>query len=70
MAWTKVEGGFFVQDENGCKHIDIAVCSNCNGIHIPAEVANGCIGKDGVEHIHDLKKRYNRFSPVIMEREQ
>ncbi len=42
MSWQKVKQAFFVEKDGKFKHISIGVCSNCNGIHIPAEEASGC----------------------------
>jgi hypothetical protein len=61
MGWTLVKNGLFVQENGECKWIDIAVCSNCNGIHIPAQEANGCcdILANEVPTITELKERYD-----------
>ena len=43
MGWQKVKHAFFVQKKDGqLQHIDIGVCGNCGGIHIPAGEANRC----------------------------
>ena len=58
MSWIKVKGAFFVHEKDGtCRSVDIGVCKNCNGIHIPAEDANAC-EKVVYETYEELKKRY------------
>ena len=60
MSWEKIEKAFFVIKDGKCQHIDIGVCTNCNGIHIPAEEANGCDGKGTVESYEEIIKRYKK----------
>lgn len=59
MSWIKVKKAFFVEKNGKLQWIDIGVCSNCNGIHIPAEEANGCEDK-GTQTYEEVKeKSYN-----------
>lgn len=44
MSWKLVKNAFFVKVDGKLKWIDIGVYANCNGIHIPPEEANACMG--------------------------
>lgn len=60
MSWQKVKQAFFVKKDGKCIWIDIAICGNCNGIHIPPEEANGCEGiSEEIETYKDLIYRLN-----------
>ena len=62
MAWQKVKDAFFVVKDGKLQHIDIAVCSTCNGIHIPPEKANACGIVDSTSTYEDVKKKFNTAS--------
>ncbi|MEK6885185.1 MAG: hypothetical protein AABY22_36475 [Nanoarchaeota archaeon] len=57
MSWSKVENAFWVNKNGKFTHIDIAVCDNCNGIHIPPEKANAC-QKIVEETYEQVKEKY------------
>ncbi len=57
MSWSRVKNAFWITNGIGCHSVDIAVCKNCNGIHIPPEDANKC-EKVVYETHEQLKKRY------------
>lgn len=59
MSWKKVENAFFVIKDGKPQWIDIGVCSNCGGIHIPAEEANGCENKEPFTY-DKIKARYSK----------
>jgi len=60
VSWQKVKAAFFVEKDGKCKHIDIGVCSNCNGIHIPAEEASACECKTGeILNYEEIKKKFD-----------
>jgi len=61
MSWKKVENAFFVIKNGKCQHIDIAVCSNCNGIHIPPEDANRCEDR-GVPTLKEVKAKFSMLN--------
>lgn len=57
MSWTRVEKAFFVEKDGKLQYIDIGVCTNCNGIHIPAEEASGCNGNSDLTY-EEIKEKY------------
>ena len=56
MSWTKVEDAFFCEKDGEFTKIDIGVCTNCAGIHIPPEEANGCEHKEILTYEELLEK--------------
>lgn len=57
MSWQKVNKAFFVNNNGKFEWIDVAICSNCNGIHFSGEEANNCQNKSIIT-LKELKERY------------
>ena len=61
MSWQEVKNAFFVEKDGKFQHIDIGVCSNCNGVHIPAEEASACEFNGKEENYEEVKKRFDNL---------
>jgi hypothetical protein len=61
MSWEKVKRAFFVEKDGKLQWIDIGVCANCSGIHIPAEEANGCSDTAYRETYEELVAKFNKL---------
>ena len=60
MSYEVVKKAFFVKKNGKFTHIDIAVCTNCNGIHIPPEEASGCSDTNfKIMDYEELKRRFD-----------
>lgn len=57
MSWQRVKNAFHVEIEGKLVWIDIGVCANCGGIHIPAEEASAC-SKVKEFTYDEIKKKY------------
>jgi hypothetical protein len=70
MSWKLVKNGMFVQENGECKWIDVGLCSNCNGLHVPAEEANGCcdILANEIPTIAELKERFDKDRQLAREK--
>ena len=61
MSWQEVKQAFFVDKDGKYQSIDIGVCNNCNGIHIPAEEASACEDKGQEETYEQVKERFDNI---------
>lgn len=57
MSWQKIEKAFYVIKDGKFQSIDVGICDNCNGIHIPPEEASACEHKGQEETYENLLKR-------------